>query len=95
MNYYMNSLNNSYLAVHRTRCARTLPPSKTLSPGAEIIPVLSATPMDCLFRSPLRRSRRRASAHSRSRMCPGFERARSALKKDALHSRKPLPHAVP
>ena len=41
MNYYMNSLNNSYLAVHTdTLCANVAAIEKTLSPGAEIIPVL-------------------------------------------------------
>ena len=41
MNYYMNSLNNSYLAVHTDAlCANVAAIEKTLSPGAEIIPVL-------------------------------------------------------
>ena len=41
MNYYMNSLNNSYLAVHTDAlCANVAAIEKTLSPGAEIIPGL-------------------------------------------------------
>ena len=41
MNYYMNSLNNSCLAVHTDAlCANVAAIEKTLSPGAEIIPVL-------------------------------------------------------
>ena len=63
MNYYMNSLNNSYLAVHTDAlCANVAAIEKTLSPGAEIIPVLKCD----AYGLSLSRCARSASKRTRS-----------------------------
>lgn len=99
MNYYMNSLNNSYLAVHTGRAVRErCPPSKKhSSPGAEIIPVLKcdAYGLSLSLTAPALAALPGIRTFALAHVSEGLVLRALGIEKDALILGNPLPHAVP
>ena len=98
MNYYMNSLNNSYLAVHTDAlCANVAAIEKTLSPGAEIIPVLKcdAYGLSLSLTAPALAALPGIRTFALAHVSEGLALRALGIEKDALILGNPLPHAVP
>ena len=98
MNYYMNSLNNSYLAVHTDAlCANVAAIEKTLSPGAEIIPVLKcdAYGLGLSLTAPALAALPGIRTFALAHVSEGLALRALGIEKDALILGNPLPHAVP
>ena len=97
MNYYMNSLNNSYLAVHTDAlCANVAAIEKTLSPGAEIIPVLKcdAYGLSLSLTAPALAALPGIRTFALAHVSEGLALRALGIEKDALILGNPLPHAV-
>ena len=98
MNYYMNSLNNSYLAVHTDAlCANVAAIEKTLSPGAEIIPVLKcdAYGLSLSLTAPALAALPGIRTFALAHVSEGLALRALGIEKDALILGNPLPRAVP
>ena len=98
MNYYMNSLNNSYLAVHTDAlCANIAAIEKTLSPGAEIIPVLKcdAYGLGLSLTAPALAALPGIHTFALAHVSEGLALRALGIEKDALILGNPLPNAIP
>ena len=98
MNYYMNSLNNSYLAVHTDAlCANIAAIEKTLSPGAEIIPVLKcdAYGLGLSLTAPALAALPGIHTFALAHVSEGLALRALGVKKDVHILGNPMPNAIP
>ena len=98
MDYYGSSLNNSYLAVHTDAlCANIAAIEKTLSPGAEIIPVLKcdAYGLGLSLTAPALAALPGIRTFALAHVSEGLALRSLGIGKDVLILGNPLPHALP
>ena len=98
MDYYGSSLNNSYLAVHTDAlCANIAAIEKTLSPGAEIIPVLKcdAYGLGLSLTAPALAALPGIRTFALAHVSEGLALRSLGIGKDVLILGNPLPHVLP
>lgn len=98
MDYYENSLNNSYLAVHTDAlCENIAAIEKTLSPGAEIIPVIKcdAYGLGISLTAPALAALPSIRTFAFAHISEGLALRSLGIEKNVLILGNPLPQALP
>ena len=98
MDYYLNNTNNSYLAVHTNALRGNIAAIQdTLSPGAEIIPVLKcdAYGLSLALTAPVLAALPGIHTFALAHVSEGLALRALGIEKDALILGNPLPNALP